>query len=110
MWTVADLGEVQNVIVVGTSKGKGFQGQVKRHNFNTARTTHGTKEARHGSTGTCKPSRTKPGLKMAGRMGNEQVTLHKKQVIKLDIKNNVIAIKGSVPGAINSTIILKKES
>ncbi|MCT4592169.1 MAG: 50S ribosomal protein L3 [Candidatus Gracilibacteria bacterium] len=107
-WTLADLGEISEVTVVGVSKGRGFQGGVKRHNFGTARKTHGTKEARHGSTGACTaPGRTKKGLKMAGHMGVDQVTIHNRKVVKIDTENNVIAIKGPVPGSINSQVILK---
>lgn len=107
-WTLADLGEdVVTVHVVGVSKGKGFQGGVKRHNFNTIRGSHGTKYARHGSTGCRKPKRTKIGTKMPGHMGNEQVTVRRCKVVKIDLKNNVIAIKGAVPGAINGKVFLK---
>ncbi len=109
--TLADLGEITTVTIVGTSKGKGFQGGVKRHNFRTARHTHGTKEGRHGSTGACvHPGRTKKGLKMPGHMGNAQVTTHRRKIIKIDTDKNVVAIKGSVPGAINSKVVLKIES
>ena len=96
--------------IVGTSKGKGFQGGVKRHNFRTARHTHGTKEGRHGSTGAATaPGRTKPGLKMPGHMGCDRITLKKRQVVNIDPKNHVVAIKGPVAGAIGSTVFLLKE-
>jgi large subunit ribosomal protein L3 len=110
-WSLTELGEFTQVAVRGTSKGKGFQGGVKRHNFSVARRTHGTKEPRHGATGACAaPARTKPGLKMPGHMGNERVTTHKRKVVKIDTANQVVAIKGSVPGAINSTVYLTIEN
>jgi len=109
-WNIKDLGEIKTLTITGISKGKGFQGGVKRHNFRTARKTHGTKEPRHGSTGACaSPGRTKKGLKMAGHMGSEQVTLRGRKVVKVDEERNVIAIKGAVPGSIGSVLFLKKE-
>ena len=107
-WTLADLGEVKTVKITGVSKGRGFQGGVKRHNFRTARHTHGTKEGRHGSTGACaSPARTKKGMKMAGHMGTDTCTVQNRKVVDIDVENNVIAIKGSVPGAINSKVFLR---
>ncbi len=108
----ADLFEDgEKVTVTSVSKGKGFQGQVRRYNFKVARITHGTKDARHGSTGACAmPGRTKPGLKMAGRMGTDQVTLHDRIVVKVDVSRNLIAIKGPIPGAKNSIVYLKKQA
>ncbi len=101
----------ENVTIIATSKGKGFQGQVRRHNFRVARKTHGTKDPRHGSTGACAmPGRTKPGLKMAGRMGNERVKLRDRTVVRVDQSRNLIAIKGPVPGAKNGNVIIQKQS
>lgn len=101
--------EGDEVYVTGTSKGKGFQGPVRRHNFKVARLTHGTKEPRHGSTGACAmPGRTKPGLKMAGHMGSEKVTLRGRKIIKIDPKKNLIAVQGPIPGAKDSIVVLKK--
>ncbi len=108
IWSIKNLGEIKEINITGTSKGKGYQGPVKRYNFSVARRTHGTKEPRHGSTGACaSPGRTKKGLKMAGHMGNVQVTVNNRKVIEIDNENNIIAIKGAVPGAINSTVFLK---
>lgn len=102
------LTEVEAVTITAVSKGKGFQGPVKRHNFSIIRETHGTKYARHGSTGACAmPGRTKPGQKMAGHMGLEQVTLKKRKLHLVDKENNVIAIKGAVPGARNTYVFIK---
>jgi len=111
-FALADLGEVASVTVSGVSKGKGFQGGVKRHNFKTARHTHGTKDGRHGSTWgqSARGGKTPKGVRMSGHMGNENTTVHRRKVITIDIENNVIALKGSVPGATGSYVFLQKES
>lgn len=110
VWSLADLGEVQTLTVVGTSKGKGFQGNVKRHKFRTIRHTHGTKYGRHGSTGArAMPGRTKKGLKMPGHMGMDQITIHNVKVVKIDTERHVIALRGAVPGAVNGKVLLKIE-
>jgi large subunit ribosomal protein L3 len=97
------------VTIRGVSKGKGFQGRVRRHNARVARRTHGTKYIRHGSTGNCTdPSRVKPGTKMPGRMGCDTVTLKGKTVLLVDTKRNLLAIKGPMPGAVNSLVIIEK--
>lgn len=102
------LKDLEAVTITAVSKGKGFQGNVKRHNFAIIRETHGTKYARHGSTGCrAKPGRTKPGQKMPGHMGNEQVTLKNKKLILIDEVKNVIAVKGAVPGAANTYVYIK---
>ncbi len=101
----------EKVNITAVAKGRGFQGQVRRHNFHVARKTHGTKDPRHGSTGACAmPGRTKPGLKMAGRMGNNQVTLRDREIIKVDVARNLIAIKGPIPGAKDGVVYLTKQS
>lgn len=98
------------VTIVGVSKGKGFQGVIKRHNFRSGPSGHGSKHHRQpGSIGTCKPFRTMKGKKLAGRMGADQVTLRDRQVVAIDKKTNCIAIKGAVPGATNSLVIIKKQ-
>jgi len=105
-----DFKEIESVTVTSVSKGKGFQGNIKRHNFAIARESHGTKYTRHGSTGACAmPGRTKPGQKMPGRMGRDQVTLKKREVVLVDEARNIIAIKGPVPGAKNSYVYVKVE-
>ena len=97
------------VSVVGVSKGKGFQGRVRRHNSRVARKTHGTKAVRHGSSGSmCITARSQPGLTMAGRMGNDKVTLRSVEIVRVDAERSIIAVKGPVPGAINSIVFLKK--
>jgi len=111
--TVADVftEDVKFVDVVGTSKGKGFQGVVKRHGFaGVGGQTHGQhNRLRHpGSMGASSwPSRVFPGMRMAGHMGNERVKVFNLEVLKVIPENNLLVIKGSVPGAKGSYIILE---
>ena len=110
--TVADIfGDAAFVDVVGTSKGKGFQGVVKRHGFaGVGGQTHGQhNRLRHpGSLGACAwPSRVFKGTRMAGHMGNECVTVFNLEVIKVMPENNLIVVKGSVPGAKGSYVIVE---
>ena len=110
--TVADIFEgVQYVDVVGTSKGKGFQGVVKRHGFaGVGGTTHGQhNRLRHpGSLGASSwPSRVFKGMRMAGQMGNERVKVFNLEVVKVMPENNLIVVKGSVPGAKGSYVIVE---
>ena len=96
------------VDVTGTSKGKGFQGVIKRHNQHRGPMTHGSQYHRGvGSMGTLLPMRVLPGKKLPGHMGHEQVTIQNLEVIKVDLENNVILIKGSVPGPKNSLVFVK---
>ena len=94
------LDGVQKVDVVGHSIGKGFQGTVKRHNFGRGPMGHGSKNHREpGSIGAgTTPSRVIKGKRMAGNMGNERVTITKLKLVKVDSENNLVLIKGSVPG------------
>ena len=110
--SVADIfTDVKFVDVVGTSKGKGFQGVVKRHGFaGVGGQTHGQhNRLRHpGSLGACAwPSRVFKGTRMAGHMGNERVKVFNLEVIKVMPENNLIVVKGSVPGAKGSYVILE---
>ena len=110
--TVADVfGDVKFVDVVGTSKGKGFQGVVKRHGFaGVGGQTHGQhNRLRHpGSLGASSwPSRVFKGMRMAGQMGNERVKVFNLEVIKVMPENNLIVVKGSVPGAKGSYVIME---
>ena len=110
--TVADVfGDVQFVDIVGTSKGKGFQGVVKRHGFaGVGGQTHGQhNRLRHpGSLGACSwPSRVFKGTRMAGHMGNARVKVFNLEVLKVMPENNLIVVKGSVPGAKGSYVILE---
>ncbi|OHA00246.1 MAG: 50S ribosomal protein L3 [Candidatus Sungbacteria bacterium RIFCSPHIGHO2_02_FULL_47_11] len=88
------------VKVGGVSKAKGFQGVVKRHGFHGASKTHGTKHAHRqpGSIGATWPQRGIKGRKMAGRMGGERVTVRNLKIVKVDAENNMLAIKGAIPG------------
>ncbi len=91
----------EKVDVVGTSKGKGTAGAIKRWNFSRLKETHGTGPvARHaGSLGACSdPSRVFKGKKLAGHLGVERVTIQNLDVVKVDVENNLIAIKGAIPG------------
>ena len=110
--SVADVfGDTKFVDVVGTSKGKGFQGVVKRHGFaGVGGTTHGQhNRLRHpGSLGASSwPSRVFKGMRMAGHTGNERVTVFNLEVIKVMPENNLIVVKGSVPGAKGSYVIME---
>jgi len=100
------------VDAIATSKGKGFQGVVKRHNFaGVGMSTHGQhNRARHpGSIGSCSfPARVFPGIKMAGRMGGERVKVQNLKVLKLMPEKNLALVSGSLPGAINSFVVLEK--
>ena len=100
----------QFIDVSSISIGKGFAGVMKRHNFGGLRASHGVSISHrsHGSTGQNQdPGRVFKGKKMAGRMGNKRVTKQNLKVIDIDIKNNLLIVKGSVPGKKNSVIYLK---
>ena len=102
IFTVGEL-----VDVTGTSKGKGFQGAIKRHNFARGPMAHGSGYHRGiGSMGSIDPARIKPGKKMPGRMGGVQKTVQNLEFVKYDQENNVILIKGNVPGAKNSFVVV----
>ena len=110
--TVSDIfADVKFVDVIGTSKGKGFQGVVKRHGFaGVGGATHGQhNRLRHpGSLGACAwPSRVFKGMRMAGQMGNERVKVFNLEVIKVMPENNLLVVKGSVPGAKGSYVIME---
>ena len=99
------------VSVSGTSKGKGFTGVIKRHNFSRQKKTHGTghTERAPGSIGQASdPSRVFPGMKMAGHHGNSKVTVENLEIMKIDQVNNQMLVKGAVPGAKNGTVIISK--
>jgi large subunit ribosomal protein L3 len=98
------------VDVVGSSKGKGFQGVIKRHGFGGGRATHGSMFHRApGSIGSSAfPSRVFPGLRLPGRMGGERVTVKNLKVVKVDEENNLLYLKGAVPGAKDSFLTLRR--
>lgn len=98
------------VDVVGTSKGKGTAGAIKRWNFSRLKETHGTGPvARHaGSLGACSdPSRVFKGKKLAGHLGAERVTVQNLDIVKVDAENNLIAIKGAIPGPKGGIVVIK---
>jgi large subunit ribosomal protein L3 len=100
----------QMVDVTGTSKGKGFAGVVKRHNFAMQDATHGNSLSHRapGSIGQCQtPGRVFKGKKMAGHMGDERVTTQNLQVVKVDADRNLLLIKGAVPGAKNGQVCVR---
>ena len=100
------------VTVIGTSKGRGFQGVVKRHNFGgVGQATHGqhNRARKPGSIGACSyPAKVFKGLRMGGQMGNARVTTHNLQVLKVIPEHNLLVIKGSVPGYNGSIVIIEK--
>ena len=101
--------EGDKVDVKGTSKGKGYAGVIKRWNFGRLKMSHGTGPvARHGgSLGACStPSKVVKGKKMAGHLGNERVTVQNLDVVKVDAENNIIAVKGAVPGPKGGIVVL----
>ncbi len=102
--------ENEYVDVVGTSKGKGFQGAVKRHNFRGGRKSHGSMHHRApGSIGSSAfPSRVFPGMRMAGRMGNDRVTVKNLKIVKVNEAENLIYLRGAVPGARNAYIAIRE--
>jgi len=109
--TVADVfAEGDLVDVTGVSKGKGFAGTIKRHNFSRGPKTHGSDNYRKpGSIGPgTTPGRVYKGLKMGGHMGDDRVTLKKLRVIRVDAERNLILLRGSVPGAPGALTFVKK--
>ncbi|MBR2455477.1 MAG: 50S ribosomal protein L3 [Clostridia bacterium] len=96
------------VDVVGTSKGKGTAGVIKRWNFSRLKETHGTGPVhRHGgSLGVIDPARIFKGKKMAGHLGTEKVTVQNLDIVKVDVENNLIAIKGAIPGPKNGIVVI----
>ena len=101
-----ELGDI--VDVTGTSKGKGFAGTVKRHNFNTSKSTHGGNGnvRKPGSIGSMYPQKVFKGKKMAGRMGAERVTVKNLEIAYVDPETNLIGVRGAVPGPRKGLIIL----
>ncbi len=99
--------EGEAVDVTGTSKGKGFAGVVKRHNYSIGPMSHGSGYHRGtGSMGSIAPARIKPGKEMPGRMGGDTVTVQNLEIVKYDVENNVVLVKGNVPGAKNSYVVI----
>lgn len=104
---VFSIGDI--VTVTGTSKGKGFTGTIKRHNYHRQRKTHGGKgnTRQPGSIGSMYPQKIFKGKKMAGRSGNEQVTVKNLKVTHVDVEKGVIGITGAIPGPRHSLVVVK---
>ncbi|HXU33647.1 MAG TPA: 50S ribosomal protein L3 [Thermoanaerobaculia bacterium] len=102
--------EQEYVDVVGTSKGKGFQGVIKRHGFGGGKDTHGSMHHRApGSIGSSAyPSRVFPGMRAPGRMGGDRITTKNLLIVKVDAEKNLIYVRGAVPGAINSYVAIRR--
>ena len=98
------------ITICGTSRGKGFQGVIKRHNFRGGAATHGSMFHRApGSIGASAfPSRVLPGMKAAGHMGTDKVTLRSVTVVRVDAGNNLLVVRGAVPGAGGSIVLIRK--
>ena len=107
--TVEQFEDGQMVSVSGVSKGKGFQGTIKRHNFGRGPESHGSHNVRQpGSIGaSAYPSRVFKGMRMSGHMGSRRVTQHGLRIVRRDLENNLLLIKGAVPGAKDSVVIVK---
>jgi large subunit ribosomal protein L3 len=109
--TVESLAEVKSVDVTGVSKGRGFAGVMKRHNFSGQRASHGVKKVhRHaGGTGcSADPARTFKGRRMAGQYGNERVTVRNLKVVRVDTENNVLLVRGAVPGPNGGWLVIQE--
>lgn len=104
--TTFNLGDI--VDATGTSKGKGFAGTVKRHNFNTSKSTHGGNGnvRKPGSIGSMYPQKVFKGKRMAGRMGHDRVTVKNLVVAYVDVENNLIGLRGAVPGPKKGLIVI----
>ncbi|MDO4877713.1 MAG: 50S ribosomal protein L3 [Neisseria sp.] len=108
--TVAMFEAGQLVDITGTSKGKGFSGTIKRHNFDSQRTSHGNSRSHRvpGSIGMAQdPGRVFPGQRMAGQYGNTKSTVQNLEIVRVDAERNLLLVKGAVPGAINSDVVVR---
>ena len=108
--TVEIFNDTKKIDVTGTSKGKGFQGAIKRWNFSSQRMTHGNSLSHRapGSIGQNQsPGKVFKGKKMAGQLGNKQVTTQSLEVVRVDVENGLILVKGAVPGATGNDVIVK---
>jgi large subunit ribosomal protein L3 len=107
---VSIFADGERVDVIGTSRGKGFQGVVKRHHFKGGRDTHGSMFHRApGSIGASSyPSRVVRGMRMAGHMGSTGVTVRNLRVLRVDAENDLLLVEGAVPGGPNSVVVIRK--
>jgi large subunit ribosomal protein L3 len=109
--TVDVLASVKRVDVTATSKGRGFAGVMKRHNFAGQRATHGVKKVHRQSGGTgssADPSRVIKGMKMAGQYGNARITVRNLEVVRVDAENNLLLIRGAVPGPAGGYVSIRE--
>ncbi len=100
----------QLVDVTGTSKGKGYAGTIKRHNFKSGRATHGNSKSHNvpGSIGMAQdPGRVFPGKRMTGHLGDVQKTVQNLQIVRVDVARQLLLVKGAVPGATNGSIVVR---
>ena len=108
----ADVFQVgDKVRVIGVSKGKGFQGVMKRHHFGGGSVTHGQSDRMRapGSVGgSSYPSRVFKGTRMAGRMGGDRVTVRNIKIVRVDAENNIVMVRGAIPGANNGMVVIQK--
>lgn len=109
---VDQFAEGDSIEVVGRSKGKGFQGTIKRHNFNRGPESHGSMNVRKpGSIGqSAYPSRVIKGTRSSGHMGDKRTTIKGLTVVRVDAENNLLMIRGAVPGANGSVVVVKKSA
>jgi large subunit ribosomal protein L3 len=107
---VSIFADGERVDVIGTSRGKGFQGVVKRHHFRGGRMSHGSMFHRApGSIGASSfPSRVVKGMRMGGHMGSDRVTVRNLKVLRVDTDNNLLLVEGAVPGGPNSIVVIRK--
>jgi len=108
--TVEIFNDTKKIDVTGTSKGKGFAGAIKRWNFSSQRMTHGNSLSHRapGSIGQNQsPGKVFKGKKMAGQLGNKQVTTQSLEVVRIDVENSLILVKGAVPGATGGDVVVK---
>jgi len=110
--SVADFAPGERVTIVGTSKGKGFQGVMKRHNFSGGKASHGSMFHRApGSIGqSAYPSRVLKGMRGPGHMGSERVTVKNLEVVRVDPEGNTLLVRGAVPGAGGGYVLIRKTS
>ncbi|HEX8491321.1 MAG TPA: 50S ribosomal protein L3 [Pyrinomonadaceae bacterium] len=108
---VSQFSDGDRIEVVGRSKGRGFAGTIKRHNFNRGPESHGSMNVRApGSIGaSAYPSRVVKGMRSSGHMGDERVTVRGLTVASVDVENNLLMVRGAVPGANGSVVIIKKK-
>ncbi len=110
---VNTLEGVERVDVISISKGRGFSGAMRRHNFSGQRATHGVKKCHRalgGTSGSAFPSRVMKGKRMAGQYGNQQCTMRNQKLVRIDAEQNLLLVRGAVPGPNGGYVIIKKSN